>query len=116
MRRAQASSHPGGFCRGGPSWCTACWWTRQRWQAGREEQAVSLSKLKPLHLQRRAYVYVRQSSTAQVLEHAESRKRQYALVQRAQALGWPAHAIEVVDEDQGKSGASVEGRSGFERL
>ncbi|MHB8879596.1 MAG: recombinase family protein [Myxococcaceae bacterium] len=73
-------------------------------------------KLKPAHLERRAYVYVRQSSAAQVLEHVESKKRQYGLVERAVALGWPRAGVEVVDEDQGKSGASTEGRTGFARL
>lgn len=77
---------------------------------------MSLGKLKPVHLQRKAYVYVRQSSMTQMIEHAESKKRQYALVERAVALGWPREAVEVVDEDQGKSGASTEGRAGFSRL
>lgn len=52
----------------------------------------------------------------QVHEHVESRQRQYALVDRAAALGWSTSAIEVIDEDQGKSGATTEGRSGFGRL
>jgi DNA invertase Pin-like site-specific DNA recombinase/uncharacterized protein YndB with AHSA1/START domain len=77
---------------------------------------MSQGKLRPFHLQRQAYVYVRQSSAAQVLEHTESRKRQYALVERAVALGWPREAVVVVDEDQGKSGASAQGRTGFARL
>jgi DNA invertase Pin-like site-specific DNA recombinase len=77
---------------------------------------MSQGKLRPVHLQRKAYVYVRQSSTIQMIEHAESKKRQYALVERAVALGWPREAVEVVDEDQGKSGASTEGRPGFLRL
>jgi DNA invertase Pin-like site-specific DNA recombinase len=51
-----------------------------------------------------------------VMEHGESTRRQYALVDRAVALGWPRDAIEVIDEDQGQSGASVEGRTGFARL
>ncbi len=68
------------------------------------------------HLQRRAIVYVRQSTQQQVLEHRESTARQYALTDRAYALGWPRSAIEVIDEDQGVSGSSVEGRSGFQRL
>jgi DNA invertase Pin-like site-specific DNA recombinase len=63
-----------------------------------------------------AIVYVRQSTQHQVLEHRESTARQYALADRAVALGWPAAAVEVIDEDQGRSGSSVEGRSGFQRL
>jgi len=63
-----------------------------------------------------AIVYVRQSTQQQVLEHRESTARQYALADRAMALGWPKAAVEVIDEDQGHSGSSVEGRSGFQRL
>lgn len=73
-------------------------------------------KVQPWHLERQAYVYVRQSTAAQVLEHGESTQRQYALVDRAQALGWPEAAIEVIDEDQGRSGATTAGRHGFARL
>lgn len=74
------------------------------------------TKLTRAHLERRAYVYVRQSTAMQVHEHVESKQRQYALVERAAALGWSRNAIEVVDEDQGKSGATAEGRTGFARL
>lgn len=73
-------------------------------------------KIGALHLERRAYVYVRQSTTAQVHEHVESKQRQYALAERAVSLGWTRTAVEVVDEDQGKSGASTQGRDGFARL
>lgn len=68
------------------------------------------------HLRRTAMVYVRQSTQQQVLEHQESTARQYGLVHRAVALGWPAAAVQVIDEDQGHSGSSAEGRSGFQRL
>ena len=68
------------------------------------------------HWQRLAIVYVRQSTQRQVLEHRESTARQYALADRAVALGWPAAAVVVIDEDQGHSGSSAEGRSGFQRL
>jgi DNA invertase Pin-like site-specific DNA recombinase len=74
------------------------------------------TKLMATHLERRAYVYVRQSTAMQVHEHVESKQRQYALAERAATLGWSRGAIEIVDEDQGKSGASSEGRSGFARL
>ncbi len=73
-------------------------------------------KIRPLHLERLAYVYVRQSTSAQVHEHVESKQRQYALAERAVSLGWSPQAVEIVDEDQGKSGASAEGRDGFARL
>jgi DNA invertase Pin-like site-specific DNA recombinase len=52
----------------------------------------------------------------QVVEHVESKQRQYALADRAQSMGWSASAVEVIDEDQGKSGATAEGRHGFARL
>jgi DNA invertase Pin-like site-specific DNA recombinase len=73
-------------------------------------------KLDATHLERRALVYVRQSTPMQVHEHGESRQRQYALVERAYGLGWPRPQIEVIDDDQGKSGASSDGRPGFARL
>lgn len=85
----------------------------------RTHHSVSLrrsEKITDEHLQRLAIVYVRQSTQQQVLEHRESTARQYALVDRAVALGWPAAAVEVIDEDQGHSGSSAEGRSGFQRL
>jgi len=73
-------------------------------------------KIHSLHLQRRAYVYVRQSTTMQVLENTESTGRQYGLVDRARALGWSGDAIDVIDEDLGRSGATAKDRSGFQRL
>jgi DNA invertase Pin-like site-specific DNA recombinase len=73
-------------------------------------------KIHDEHLRRRAIVYVRQSTPQQVLEHRESTARQYALADRAVSLGWPVAAVEVIDEDQGHSGSSAEGRSGFQRL
>ncbi len=73
-------------------------------------------KIRPWHLQRKAIVYIRQSTPQQVLEHRESADRQYNLVHRAAALGWPQDGVEVVDEDQGRSGQTVEGRLGFQYL
>ncbi len=73
-------------------------------------------KIEALHLLRRACLYVRQSSMTQVLENTESTARQYALVERACALGWARDKVEVIDEDLGKSGATSTGRSGFARL
>lgn len=78
--------------------------------------ALRSDKIRDEHLQRLAIVYVRQSTQQQVLEHRESTARQYALADRAVALGWPRVAVEVIDEDQGHSGSSAEGRSGFQRL
>src|SRR4051812_23339226 len=65
-------------------------------------------KLQSWHWDRQAIVYVRQSSPQQVLENRESTARQYALVDRAAALGWSRDQIEVIDEDQGISGRSIE--------
>lgn len=73
-------------------------------------------KIQARHLDRLAIVYVRQSSLQQVHEHRESAARQYALVDSAAALGWPADRVLVIDEDQGRSGRSAEGRPGFQRL
>jgi len=73
-------------------------------------------KVQPSHLERGAYLYIRQSSMRQVLENAESAKRQYALRGRAIALGWCDEQIVVIDNDQGESGASAAWREGFQRL
>jgi len=78
--------------------------------------ALRSEKITDEHLQRLAIVYVRQSTQQQVLEHRESTARQYALADRAAALGWPRAAVEVIDEDQGRSGSSAAGRNGFQRL
>ena len=64
-------------------------------------------KVQSHHLQRDAYLYIRQSSMRQVIENVESTKRQYALRSRATALGWPDDRIVVIDCDQGESGASA---------
>jgi DNA invertase Pin-like site-specific DNA recombinase len=61
-------------------------------------------------------VYVRQSTMAQVERNVESRERQYELVDRAVAFGWPAGEVVVIDEDQGRSGKSTAGRDGFQGL
>jgi hypothetical protein len=62
------------------------------------------SKISPSHLQRAAFVYIRQSSASQVEHNRESTLRQYALAQRAMALGWSEQQVSVVDEDLGLSG------------
>jgi DNA invertase Pin-like site-specific DNA recombinase len=73
-------------------------------------------KVTPQHLRRNAYLYIRQSTLRQVFENTESTVRQYALRQRAVALGWSQEQVIVIDSDQGQSGASVAGRDGFQRL
>jgi DNA invertase Pin-like site-specific DNA recombinase len=76
-------------------------------------------KVTARHLARQAVVYVRQSSATQVQRHPESARRQYALTERAQRLGWAPEQVVVIDEDQGKSGAgraAAHERDGFARL
>jgi DNA invertase Pin-like site-specific DNA recombinase len=73
-------------------------------------------KITDAHRRRRAVVYVRQSTAVQVAGNVESAARQYALRERAVALGWPRAGISVVDEDTGRSGASTDGRLGFKEL
>jgi DNA invertase Pin-like site-specific DNA recombinase/uncharacterized protein YndB with AHSA1/START domain len=68
------------------------------------------------HLTRLACLYVRQSTLQQVLENTESTSRQYALRERALALGWADERIIVIDQDLGHSGASTVDRLGFQRL
>ncbi|WP_369228613.1 recombinase family protein (plasmid) [Streptomyces sp. R39] len=74
------------------------------------------SKIDDRHLQRLAVVYVRQSTRQQVVDHQESTRLQYALVDRAVALGWQADRVLVIDEDLGRSGSSAGARTGFQRL
>jgi DNA invertase Pin-like site-specific DNA recombinase len=73
-------------------------------------------KVRAEHLRRRAYLYIRQSTLRQVFENTESTKRQYALRDRAAALGWPIERIHVIDSDLGRSGARADHRDGFQRL
>ena len=77
---------------------------------------MSAVKIQNRHCERLAYVYVRQSTPWQVIEHRESTERQYHLRERALELGWPASRVEVIDEDQGRSGSTAVHRSGFQRL
>jgi DNA invertase Pin-like site-specific DNA recombinase len=73
-------------------------------------------KLTADHLTRSAVVYVRQSTLQQVERHQESTRLQYALVERAVALGWERRQILVIDDDLGRSASSAEGRPGFQHL
>jgi hypothetical protein len=74
------------------------------------------STISEQHLNRTAYVYVRQSTLAQVRHHQESTERQYALREKALQLGWREPAIHVLDRDLGKSGAQITGREDFKTL
>ncbi|OAF04427.1 transposase [Bradyrhizobium centrolobii] len=73
-------------------------------------------KVQSHHLERSAYLYIRQSSMRQVMENVESTKRQYDLRGRAIGLGWRDDQIIVIDSDQGESGASASWREGFQHL
>jgi DNA invertase Pin-like site-specific DNA recombinase len=79
-------------------------------------QPVQSAKVTDAHQAKLAVVYVRQSTQRQVLDHPESRERQYALADHAVALGWPKERVLVIDEDQGQSGKSADNRLGFHRL
>lgn len=70
-------------------------------------------KIKSTHLQRYAYIYVRQSTAAQVEFNRESTDRQYKLAQRAVGLGWSEQQVKVIDEDLAQSGSSTAQRDGF---
>ena len=73
-------------------------------------------KVTASHVQRDAYLYIRQSTLRQVVENTESTQRQYALKQQALRLGWPIEQVIVIDSDLGQSGASAVDREGFQRL
>jgi DNA invertase Pin-like site-specific DNA recombinase len=78
--------------------------------------ALRPAKVRDHHLDRKAIVYIRQSSPQQVAEHKESTARQYALADVAVALGWPRDRVEIIDADQGRSGQTAEGRLGFQYI
>jgi DNA invertase Pin-like site-specific DNA recombinase len=79
-------------------------------------QGQPQQKIRSEHLDRAAVVYVRQSTRQQVLEHAESTRLQYALAERAVALGWARSQVTVIDDDLGVSAATADSRKGFARL
>lgn len=74
------------------------------------------TKVQRHHVERLAIVYVRQSTMQQVEHHKESTRLQYALVDRAKQYGWPSKGTLVIDDDLGISGATAEGRPGFQKL
>lgn len=76
----------------------------------------SIERIRAAHTDRVAIVYVRQSSRQQVLEHTESTRLQYGLVERAVALGWPRSRVTVIDDDLGVSAAVADARVGFQKL
>jgi DNA invertase Pin-like site-specific DNA recombinase len=68
------------------------------------------------HRQRAAYIYIRQSTMGQVLHHPESTRRQYALGEKAMAMGWPPSLVRVLDRDLGLSAAQADNRDDFKLL
>ncbi len=82
---------------------------------GLRSTPVSAEKIALRHQEQRAYVYVRQSSPQQVQHHRESQRNQYALVERAVALGWPPERVHIIDADLGQSGQDGQ-RPGFREL
>src|SRR5215217_3567916 len=74
------------------------------------------TKISARHLERAAYVYVRQSTQKQVKDNHGSRGNQYALLERAVELGWHEERVRVVDDDQGLSAKNAGGREGFKEL
>ncbi len=84
--------------------------------AGAAPREWRSDRIRAEHLDRLAAVYVRQSTQQQVLLHQESTRLQYGLRERAIALGWAADRVMVIDDDLGRSGATAEGRVGFQRL
>ena len=77
-------------------------------------RAVMSEKIERHHLERKAIVYVRQSSVHQVMHNRESRALQYAMRERVGQLGWSR--IEVIDDDQGRSASGSAEREGFNRM
>jgi len=73
-----------------------------------------MNKITADHLARRAHVYIRQSTPGQVKHNLESQRMQYAVAERARALGW--EEVDIVDEDLGISASAGSNRPGFERL
>jgi DNA invertase Pin-like site-specific DNA recombinase len=74
------------------------------------------SKTQPQHLERLAYIYIRQSTLRQVGQNLESQDLQYQLIHRAQALGWHEDQIVIIDDDLGKSAVTAADRQGFQTL
>ena len=77
---------------------------------------TTASKITNTHLQKTAFVYIRQSSMGQVRHHRESTERQYALQETARSLGWHPDRIKVLDADLGQSGTSTTDRTDFKTL
>ena len=78
--------------------------------------ALTMSKVQSHHLEKPAYVYVRQSTMGQVRHHHESTERQYALRSKAIEMAWAPERIRILDQDLGLSGAQTTDREDFKTL
>jgi hypothetical protein len=85
-------------------------------RAARLPWELAEGEVQPWHRDRLAVIYVRQSTAAQVQDHAESTRLQYGLAGRAVALGWAPSRVLVIDEDLGHSASGADARPGFTRL
>lgn len=77
---------------------------------------ITSELITPVHLARKAIIYIRQSTPNQMLSNQESLQLQYALEQRAQDLGWRPDDVDIIDADLGLTGASAEHREGFKEI
>ena len=75
-----------------------------------------MDKIRPKHLEKKAYIYLRQSTMRQVMENTGSTERQYALKEKPKACGWPEERIKILDADLGLSGQGTSQRAGFQTL
>jgi DNA invertase Pin-like site-specific DNA recombinase len=75
-----------------------------------------VSKVKNEHLERKAFVYIRESTPGAMRQHLAGAARQYSMKERALALGWPSDNIQIIDKDRGITGASTFGRDGFKEM
>src|SRR5437867_9643738 len=116
-RSSPSSSTPTSFARCPVIVLTASFRTPLTDREGIEPMSTETNqKVTASHLKRSAYLYVRQSTVRQVFENTESTQRQYALRQRAIALGWPSDRVIIIDSDLGQSGLSAGDRAGLQRL
>ena len=81
-----------------------------------QHEQITSSKVQPHHRDRTAIIYIRQSTLQQVQHHSESTKLQYALADKVQMMGWSKEQLLIIDEDLGRSGATAQGRPGFQKL
>ena len=82
----------------------------------RRRAGFTPEKITRQHQVRLAIIYIRQSTPQQVERNQESTKLQYAQVDRAFQFGWARETIITIDDDLGRSGSTIEGRLGFQRL